>query len=54
MGGALPIGGHKVDVSAVVAAHPPARDGVDEDGSTEAWKLTLIRTAIILARAEGG
>lgn len=41
--------GHVLDVAAAVEAHRPAKAAVAEKGMREAFRRTMIRTAIILA-----
>lgn len=41
--------GHKLDLAAAVEAHRPAKAAVAEKTMKEAYRRTMIRTAIILA-----
>lgn len=41
--------GRKLDLAAAVDAHRPAKAAVAEKGMKEAYRRTMIRTAIILA-----
>ena len=47
-GGPFRVGsGHKLDLAAPVEAHRPAKAAVSEKGMKEAYRWTMIRTAII-------
>ena len=46
--------GHKLDVAAAVEAHRPAKAIMAEKGVKEAYRRTMVRTAVILATPDGG
>ena len=45
--------GHKLDVAAAVEAHRPAKAIMEEKGAKEAYRRTMVRTAVILATPDG-
>ena len=51
--GRLPLGdGYRLDVDKAIDAHPQAAKALADPASSEGWRRTAIRTAILLARPE--
>lgn len=49
----LPFGPeHRISVEAAIDAHPQAAKALNDPGAGDAWRRTMLRTAILLARPE--